>query len=287
MVATADRSPRKVTNCPERQSLEAIEQRIADGVAEANVPTLLMVLVQLTGDLGWLQPPYRVRRAQGIDENDTGGLAPEAIDAVRRAAINAVAHWFRTGEVAIADPSEELLVQMMAGAMGENVASEYGPMIAYDLDLVSRSAASVEAKRIAAPDGFHVAVIGGGARAYLGTAIPGFPNFFCLYGPNSQSGAGGSIMALLEAQVNYALSAIEQMLGQNLGAIEVRQETHDAYNARLEDDLKDTVWTHPGVSTYFRNSRGRVTINSGIRKVDFWRMTRHAEFNDYVLESAR
>jgi len=48
------------------------------------------------------------------------------------------------------------------------------------------------------------------AKAYLGTVIPDFPNFFCLYGPNLQPGHGGSFMFLAEMQVRYITSAHER-----------------------------------------------------------------------------
>jgi 4-hydroxyacetophenone monooxygenase len=46
------------------------------------------------------------------------------------------------------------------------------------------------------------------------------------------------------------------------------------------------VWTHPGMSTYYRNSRGRVVVNTPFRIVDFWHMTRTADLDDYVVEPA-
>lgn len=44
------------------------------------------------------------------------------------------------------------------------------------------------------------------------------------------------------------------------------------------------VWTHPGASTYYRNSRGRVVVNNPYRVIDYWHMTRHAELADYIVE---
>ncbi len=38
-------------------------QRFAEAIAIANIPTLLMVLVQLTGNLHWLE--YRLTRPRG------------------------------------------------------------------------------------------------------------------------------------------------------------------------------------------------------------------------------
>ena len=67
--------------------------RFAEAVAIANVPTLLMVLVQLTGDLGWLEPPYRVAREGGLGDNDTGGLPEELQREIRDAALEACQHF--------------------------------------------------------------------------------------------------------------------------------------------------------------------------------------------------
>lgn len=121
------------------------------------------------------------------------------------------------------------------------------------------------------------------ARAYLGVCAPGFPNFFFLYGPNSQTGAGGSIIALLENQVHYVMEVLSGMFARGAGAVECRAEAHDRYNAWLDANLRDMVWTHPGVSTYYRNRKGRVTVNSGVRKLDYWKLTRRADLDDYAL----
>jgi 4-hydroxyacetophenone monooxygenase len=61
------------------------------------------------------------------------------------------------------------------------------------------------------------------ARAYLGLAIPDFPNFFCLYGPNLQPGHGGSLIFVVEMQMRYIMDLLRQMLNQGIGAVECRQ----------------------------------------------------------------
>ena len=60
------------------------------------------------------------------------------------------------------------------------------------------------------------------ARAYLGLAIPDFPNFFCLYGPNLQPGHGGSLIFVVEMQMRYIMDLLRQMTTQEIGAIECR-----------------------------------------------------------------
>ena len=59
-------------------------------VAIANIPTLLMVLVQLTGDTRWLEPPYAPERGRGLDDNDDGGLPDDVQAEIRAAATEAL-----------------------------------------------------------------------------------------------------------------------------------------------------------------------------------------------------
>ena len=49
-----------------------------------------------------------------------------------------------------------------------------------------------------------------GAYAYLGMAVPGFPNFFMLYGPNTNVGSN-SVIFMLEAQARYIVRALKYM----------------------------------------------------------------------------
>jgi 4-hydroxyacetophenone monooxygenase len=118
-------------------------------------------------------------------------------------------------------------------------------------------------------------------RAYLGCAIPDFPNFFCLYGPNSQPAHGGSFFAVAEQQTEFVTSAIAQMLEKDVKAIDIRQETLDAYIAEIDAAHERMVWTHPGTTTYYRNSRGRVVINSPFLNYDFWKRTSSANLSDF------
>ncbi|MEA2490076.1 MAG: 4-hydroxyacetophenone monooxygenase [Acidobacteriota bacterium] len=125
------------------------------------------------------------------------------------------------------------------------------------------------------------------ARAYLGLAIPDFPNLFCIYGPNTQTGHGGSIMFITECQMHYIMHLLRQMLSSDLGAVEVREDVHKVYNDRVDTAHAKMVWTHPGMTTYYRNSRGRVVVNNPFRVVDYWHMTRAADLDDYMTEPAR
>jgi 4-hydroxyacetophenone monooxygenase len=122
------------------------------------------------------------------------------------------------------------------------------------------------------------------ARAYLGLAMPDFPNFFCLYGPNLQPGHGGSLIFVVEMQMRYIMDLLKQMLKEGIGAVECRQEVHDAYNDRVDEAHANMVWTHPGMETYYRNARGRVVVNSPYRNATFYDMTREADLGDFIVE---
>jgi 4-hydroxyacetophenone monooxygenase len=122
------------------------------------------------------------------------------------------------------------------------------------------------------------------ARAYLGLAMPDFPNFFCLYGPNLQPGHGGSLIFVVEMQMRYIMDLLKQMLNQGIGAVECRQDVHDAYNERVDEAHANMVWTHPGMETYYRNARGRVVVNGPYRNATFYDMTRAADLDDFIVE---
>ena len=125
---------------------------------------------------------------------------------------------------------------------------------------------------------------GDNAAAYLGTVVPGFPNFFTLYGPNLQPGHGGSLIVVIEMQMRYLTDLIRQMVASGVGAAECRREVHDDYIRRVDAAHANMVWTHPGMTTYYRNERGRIVVNSPFRNVDFYEMTHRAKLEDYQLE---
>lgn len=119
-------------------------------------------------------------------------------------------------------------------------------------------------------------------RGYLGMTAPGYPNFFMLYGPNTNLAHGGSIIFHSECQVRYIMQALCAMIDQGLSTLEVRQDVHDAYNERLDAKARSMVWTHPGVTSWYKNSRNRLTVTSPWRLLDYWQMTREFDAASFV-----
>jgi 4-hydroxyacetophenone monooxygenase len=117
--------------------------------------------------------------------------------------------------------------------------------------------------------------------AYLGTTVSGFPNLFVMQGPNTGLGHGGSIIFHSECQARYVTGLIVQMIERGIRAIDVHADVQREYVARVDARHEKLVWTHPGMSTYYRNRFGRVISVSPWRLVDYWRMTHDPTLGDY------
>jgi 4-hydroxyacetophenone monooxygenase len=117
--------------------------------------------------------------------------------------------------------------------------------------------------------------------AYLGLTVPGFPNFFTMLGPNSGPAHGGSVIFQSECQSRYITACLVEMIERDIAAIDVRQDAHDRYIREVDAEHEQLIWTHPGMSTYYRNKQGRVFSAMPWRFVDYWRMTHDPDFDQY------
>lgn len=103
---------------------------LASGVEQGNVPALLMLLHQMTGEGKWLEEPYRPKRAPGLDDNDSGQLPEDIQREVRDQARQAIEAWLKGKPLALARPDNAHLAKMLSVAMTEHVPEEYGDIVA-------------------------------------------------------------------------------------------------------------------------------------------------------------
>jgi cation diffusion facilitator CzcD-associated flavoprotein CzcO len=96
-----------------------------------------------------------------------------------------------------------------------------------------------------------------GMRAYLGTSVAGFPNFFTIIGPNTGLGHN-SMVLMMEAQYRYIIDALRYMKRERIRAIDVRARVQDAFNTRLQARMKHTVWAS-GCASWYIDARGKNT----------------------------
>jgi len=91
-------------------------------------------------------------------------------------------------------------------------------------------------------------------RAYLGSSVPGFPNMFLLYGPNTNGGSG-SVIYTLEAGIGHLLAALRELDRADADRIEVRPEAAAAFDRELREALAETVW-HSGCTSWYVDANG-------------------------------
>ncbi|MBD3647374.1 MAG: NAD(P)/FAD-dependent oxidoreductase, partial [Pseudomonadales bacterium] len=121
----------------------------------------------------------------------------------------------------------------------------------------------------------------GDPRAYLGVTIPGFPNLFCMYGPNTNIVVNGSIIFFSECEIRYILGCIALLLNEDQKALDCRQDIHDAYNQTIDEGNLQMAWGAPNVNSWYKNEKGRVTQNWPFTLREFWERTRKPDPSDF------
>ncbi len=91
-------------------------------------------------------------------------------------------------------------------------------------------------------------------RAYLGLTVPGFPNMFLLYGPNTNGGTG-SVIYTIEAGMGHVLSALQELDRRDAHRIEVKREAVEAFDRELRAALAGSVW-HTGCTNWYVDENG-------------------------------
>jgi cation diffusion facilitator CzcD-associated flavoprotein CzcO len=119
----------------------------------------------------------------------------------------------------------------------------------------------------------------GGAEAYLGTSVAGFPNLFLLVGPNTGLGHS-SMVFMIESQIAYVLDAVKKMRVRRWKAVALRPAAQARYNARLQERLAGTVWASGCMSWYLTRTGKNTTLWPGFT-FEFRRRTRRFDEDAY------
>ena len=124
-----------------------------------------------------------------------------------------------------------------------------------------------------------------GRFAYLGSTVPGFPNFFMMLGPNTTVGHT-SMTLMIEAQATYIADAIAKMREKGLASVEVRPDVAAEYDARMQDRLAPTVWNAGGCTSYYRGGAGKNTAIWPDTSFKFRRLTKTFDLDKYTTTSS-
>jgi 4-hydroxyacetophenone monooxygenase len=115
----------------------------------------------------------------------------------------------------------------------------------------------------------------GDARAYLGMMVPGFPNFFMLYGPNANLVThGASLVYLSECQLSFVLETMRIAESTGSASMDVREDLFEEYNEEIDTANRLRSWGWSGVSSWYKNSFGRSAQNWPLPIEEYWDRTR-------------
>ena len=185
-------------------------------------------------------------------------------------------------------PNVELVTSRIEQIVPEGVVMDDGTL--HEADVIIY-ATGFQASKMLAPmtitgaggRDLHEVWVPDDATAYIGTMVPGFPNFFTLMGPNTGLAHGGNVIFITECQMRLILTALREVIETGATAIDVKQAAHDAYVAEVDHLHANMVWTHKGLTNWYRNDAGRVFALLPYRLVDYWKMTKTFKTEDFIL----
>lgn len=121
-----------------------------------------------------------------------------------------------------------------------------------------------------------------GMASYKGTTTVGFPNLFQIVGANTGLGHS-SMVFIIESQIAYILSAIEQMDAHGIAALEPRPDAQEAWNADLQRRMRRTVWSTGGCASWYLDEHGRNTTLWPRTTFSFRNLLRTFDLDKYAV----
>jgi 4-hydroxyacetophenone monooxygenase len=191
--------------------------------------------------------------------------------------------WYRT----LRRPNVALVTDRIERIEADGVRTVDGELHGADVVVLSTGFRMTEMARAIHPvgrDGATLDEVWGDddATAHLGITVPRFPNMFLMQGPSTGLGHGGSAIVQAESQARFISDAVVRMIEGDIAAIEPSQDAHDEFVRTVDERHAEMIWTHPGMSTYYRNSHGRVVSVSPFSLLEWWQMTHDIDLDDYV-----
>ena len=120
--------------------------------------------------------------------------------------------------------------------------------------------------------------------AYLGITVPGFPNFYCMYGPGTNLAFGGSLIFNGECQIRYIMACLGALLRAGGRAMVCRDDVHADYYRRFRELHAKLIWEHDSIDhSFYQNAEGKVTLLWPWKILDMWRWTKSVDETDYVF----
>lgn len=117
--------------------------------------------------------------------------------------------------------------------------------------------------------------------AYLGMSVPGFPNMFMMFGPNTNVVVNGSNTFMAECQASYIAQACLFMIENSLRILDVKKEFVNDWENFVSNENTKYNWEQNEVSSWYVNKKGRVIANFPGSTSDYWKLTKRFEESHY------
>lgn len=120
-----------------------------------------------------------------------------------------------------------------------------------------------------------------GVRAHRTVALPGFPNFFMILGPNSGLGHS-SIILIIETQVRYIVNVLKRMSDLGAKQIQARADAANKFDQMIQHKMQDTVWMG-NCQSWYQDKTGRIYTLWPRSTLSFMRALRHFDEDEYSI----
>lgn len=114
-----------------------------------------------------------------------------------------------------------------------------------------------------------------GPRAYLGSMLPGFPNLFIIYGPNTNAVCGLQKVNMEEMVTRFALNCIGGLIAQDKRSIEATSDGYRRFNKEVDEAESHRIYVDPRVNNYWQNEHGRSSANNPLDSRLLWHWLRN------------
>ena len=229
-----------------------------------------------------------IKQETGGDQDLIDKLIPDYAPFSRRPVVDN--GWYR----ALTRNNVELVCGSVAGLTQEGIVMADGRRIEVDLIIAATGFEVVKyllPARYIGRDGADLHEIwdaGDGPRAYRSMMVPGFPNLFMVYGPNSQPLSGGTgLPAWYLLWASFAGQCMMRMLKEGKSRVEVRRQACVDYNIALDKEAANLLQLtkEGGVERnyYVNNQHNRLQVNAPWQSPDFHRMCAVVDWDDLKL----
>ncbi len=124
-------------------------------------------------------------------------------------------------------------------------------------------------------------------QAYEGVSVPGFPNYFTVFGPYGYNGS--SYFNLIETQARHITRCLRHASDSAATAIEVTREANDRYFAEMLGRRSRQIFWQPScvhANSYYFDPHGDVPLRPSPTLETAWRSA-HFPLDDYRLATRR